>query len=168
MTVASLELSETNGATVVTDGITNLNYVSVDTPNASSSANPITAGQNSYEKYIRIHLIAINDSNQVDNFQIWMTPSATTTGISYYANLKTAPTNNDTYATPVTTTSTKATLAMPTSDPGSYNLGVGGASTALTTNNTYSDYFISQLRTTGSTPPGNLPQKTIHVQYDEQ
>ena len=61
MAVADVELSETNLAIatpyVTTDGITNLNFVSTDTPNtALSDAVAITANTNSYEKWVRLHL----------------------------------------------------------------------------------------------------------------
>lgn len=171
MVVATVHIAESNGAgETVTDNITNLNLVSVDSSSASASANPVTAGNRSYQKWIRYELHAINDSNKIDNFQVWMTPAPSTTGVSYVTNLQTASPPNDAYQTPATADEdgTLTDQSMPTSDPGSWNIGVSGANTGLTSNGTHSDYIVVQLVTTGSTPPGNLPQKTFHFQYDEQ
>lgn len=171
MVVATVHIAESNGAgETVTDDISNLNLVSVDAAQASSSANPVTAGNRSYQKWVRYELHAINDSNKIDNFQVWMTPSPSITGISYVTNLQTATPPNDAYQTPSTADEdgTLTDQTMSTADPGSWNIGVGGANTGLSSNGEYSDYIVIQLVTTGSTPPGNLPQKTFHFQYDEQ
>lgn len=171
MVVATVHIAESNGSgETVTDNISNLNLVSVDAAESSSSANPVTAGNRSYQKWIRYELHAINDSNKIDNFQVWMTPEPSTTGVSYVTNLQTSSPPNDAYQTPSTDDedSTLTDQSIPTSDPVTWNIGVSGADTGLSSNGTYSDYIVIQLVTTGSTPPGNLPQKTFHFQYDEQ
>lgn len=169
MVVATVVLSESNGASeTVTDNIANLNMGSVDSPNLNYASNPIVAGTNSYEKWLRIKLVNINNSNKIDNFQIYMTPAPSVTGVSYLTNLKTAPLNQNAYSTPTNAVSSVATLSMPTSDPGVENIGVAGGSSGLSTANSYSDYFVTQVQTTAASPPGDIPQKTIHVEYDEQ
>ncbi len=188
MVVATVHIKEYNGAsppgnppTVTsgseTDDVANLNLVSLNQAEASSSANPVTAGNRSFSKWVAYELHAINDSNKIDNFQVWMTPAATTTGITYKTNLNTTlALTTSTYPAPPTavafTTAGEGDVEtesdIPTSDPAAENIGVSEASTGLTGDATQSDFIAIQLVTTGSTPPGNLPQKTFHFQYDEQ
>lgn len=188
MVVATVHIKEYNGSSAPgnpptvtsgseTDNIANLNLVSINQAEASSSANPVTAGNRSFSKWIVYELHAINDSNKIDNFQVWMTPAASTTGISYKTNLNTtlALTTSVYPAPPSATAFTTAGEGdvetesdFPTADPGAENIGVSEGSGGLTTNSTHSDFIAIQLVTTGSTPPGNLPQKTFHFQYDEQ
>ena len=169
MVVATVVISESNGAgETVTDNISNVNFGSVDAPNLSYADNPVVAGTPSFEKWLRIKLVNPNDSNKIDNFQVYMTPAPSVAGVSYKTNLKTAPLNQNAYSTPTNAVSTVATLTMPTSDPGAENIGVGGGSGGLSTANSYSDYIVLQIQTTSSTPPGDVPQKTFHFEYDEQ
>ena len=169
MVVAQVEIAESNGALeTVTVNVSNLNFGSIDAANLPFSSNPITAVQNSFEKYFRYNLININTSNKIDNFQVFLTPAPTVLGITYKTNIKTAPLVNSAYVQPTASTSIVATLTFPSSDPGAENVGVAGASGGLTGPNTFSDYIVAQLQTTGSSPPGDLPQKTFHFEYDEQ
>jgi len=172
MTVATVTIAETNGSgATVTNNVTNINFGSVDAVNLTPANNPIQAGNNSFEKWLRYYLSAINDSNKIDNFQVWMTTaSADPAGVSYFTNLNTGTLPTDSYPAggPVSSDSTYADQSMPTGDPGAENIGVSGGSGGLSTNGTYSDYMVFQLKTTGSAPPGDLPQKTFHFQYDEQ
>ena len=68
---------------------------------------------------------------------------------------------NASYATPVSTTSSVATVAVPTSEGSALN------PTAPSTNPDYSGYITMQLQTTVSTPPGAVNQKTFTLKYDE-
>lgn len=170
MVVATVQISETNGAgATVTNNISNINMGSVDTPNLVAANNPVNAGTNAFEKWVRYYLSAKNDSNKIDNFQVWMTPSTAETGITYKTNLSTTL-QNDSYpgSGPTTSTSTVADLAMPTSDPGATNIGVSAGTGGLSTNGTYSDYIVFQLQVGSGAAPGNLLQKTFNFQYDEQ
>ncbi len=171
MVVATVTIAESNGVTpTVTNSISNLNMTSADEINSSSSGNPVTAANRSYQKWIRYYLAAINTSNKIDNFQVWLTPIPSTTGVSYVTNLQTASPPDDAFQTPATANEDGSLTdqTMPTTDPLAWNIGVGSANGGLSANGTYSDYIVIQLVTTGSTPPGNLPTKTIHFQYDEQ
>ena len=165
--VATFELSESNGATeTVTDGITNLNYGSTDAPNLDPATYPITAGQNSYEKWVRCHFTGT--FNKIDNIRIWMSAGTLVTGESILTNLTTSGYTAATYATPTTSTSTVATNAMPTSEPSSANLGIGGSLTGSLTAAGYSDYWVSQTQTTTAASPGDTNTKTFTIKYDEQ
>jgi hypothetical protein len=168
MTVASVEICESNtGSQTVTHNPSNFNFGSVDAPNIVVADFPIMAPGNSFEKWLRYHLVLINDSNKIDNFKVWMTPDTVETGLTFMSNLSTTL-QNDVYATPVNSVSTKADLAMPTTQPGTQNIGVSAGSGGLSTNNTFSDYIVLQLQAGGSTPPGNKLSRTFNFMYDEQ
>ena len=190
MTVAQVEIREHNGSSAstnpppsvdttgsVTDDVSNLNLVSINGAEQSSSAYPVTAGNRSFSKWVTYRLVLSNDSNKIDNFQVWMTPAASATGIAYKTNLNTTLTNTTSiYPAPPTANvftgvgegGVTTESDFPTADPTAENIGVSEASTGLTVDATNSDFIAIQLVTTGSTPPGNLSQKTFHFQYDEQ
>ena len=164
---ATFELSESNGAgETVTDGITNLNYGSADQPNLDPATYPITAGQNSYEKWVRCHFTGT--FNKIDNIRIWMSSGTYVTGETIKTNLTTSGYTAASYSQPTQNTSTVATNNMPTSEPSSANLGIGGSLSGSLTSEGYSDYWVSQLQTTTSTPPGDVNTKTFTIKYDEQ
>jgi len=164
--VATVEICESNGAgEVVTHNINNVNYGNADVPNLVPATYPIVAGQRSYHKYIRLHVTG-GTFNKIDNIQIWKSAGNYVTGESIQTNLKTSGYSPETYATP--TTDDYTDQAMPIADPGSANLGIAGSLTGSLTAVGYSDYWKSQLKTTTSTPPGNVNQKTFTIQYDEQ
>lgn len=165
--VATVELCESNGAgETVTHNVSNVNYGNVDAPNLVPASYPITAGENSYIKYLRIHVTAMGGSNKIDNIQIWKSAGAYVTGEGIQTCLRTSGYVQVTYATPVKTTYTDQ--AMPTADPASANLGIAGSLTGNLVAAGYSDYWKSQLQTTTSTPAGDVNQKTFTMQYDEQ
>lgn len=159
------------------DDVSQLNLVSENAAESSSSANPVTAGNRSFSKWVVYELHNKNDSNKIDNFQVWMTPERTTEGILYKTNLNT-DLSITTSIYPLPPTATDFTSGgegdvatesdFPVTDPTVENIGVSKGSGGLSTNATHSDFIAIQLVTTGSTPPGNLPQKTFHFQYDEQ
>lgn len=115
---ATFQFSQSYGVTpTVTDigdgsGGNYWNYKDVDdaTP-ANYSSNPITAGNNSYEVWLRLHFT--NTFNKVDNLQMWESTAfspATGLTVKYKAN------NVGAYVQSVKTTSTVATVAIPTSE----------------------------------------------------
>lgn len=189
MVVAQVEIREYNGGSAPgnpptitsgseSDDIANLNLVSINQAEASSSSNPVTAGNRSFSKWVVYRLVLSNDSNKIDNFQGWMTPAPTATGVEYKTNLNTTLSlTTSIYPAPPTATAftsagegdVETESDYPTSDPAAENIGVSESGAAgLTGDGTNSDFIAIQLVTTGSTPPGNLPQKTFHFQYDEQ
>ncbi len=164
------------------DDVSNLNLVSTLGTEQSSSAYPVTAGLFSFSKWVCYEMHALNDSNKIDNFQAWMTTaSGDPIGVLYWTNLHTTLTNTTaTYPAPPTATwiqtegSVTTAYAMPTADPTAENIGVNeSGATGLDSDTPFaagnlSDFIVIQLETSSSTPPGNLPQKTFHFQYDEQ
>ena len=167
MTVAAVEICESNTVSeTVEHNVSNLNWGNSDAPNLAYATYPVTAGLNAYEKYIRLHVTAINDSNKIDNIQIWKSAGAYVTDESIQTNLKTSAYSAKSFATPSTTTFTDQT--MPVADPGAANLGISGSLTGSLTGAGYSDYWVFQIQIGVSAPPGNTNQKTFTIQYDEQ
>lgn len=133
-----------------------------DNTAANYTSNPIVAGENSYEIWLRAHF---SDAfNVIDNLQFWLsTDFSPNTGLV----LKWVG-DQTTYVTPVKTTSTIADTAIPTSDPGTANVTIGGNLAGTLTAAGYSDYIVLQLQTTVSAAPGDTSLATFSLQYDEQ
>ena len=151
---ATFQWSESNGAgETVTNGITNLNYGNTDAPNISPASNPITAGNNSYEKWNRGRFSGVYTT--ISNLRFWLSAGTYVTGETLKAAVNAA------YATPTASTSVVATANVPTTE------GTALVPTAPGASPDFSGYITSQLQTTVSTPPGSVNQKTLTLRYDE-
>lgn len=151
---ATFAWSESNGAgETPTDSISNVNFGSVDTPNIVPATNPIAAGNNSFEKWIRGKFSGSYTS--IANLRFWKSVGAYVTGEAIKAAV------NATYATPTASTSAVATVDVPVVE------GSALAPTAPGASPSYSAYITLQLQTTGSTPPGAVNTKTFNLKYDE-
>jgi len=139
------------------------NFKDIDDATPSNyTTYPITAGNNSYEVWLRAHFTGA--FNKVDNLQFWQsTAFSPSTGLTvkYKAN------NVGSYVQPVKTTSTIATTTVPTSDPGTANVSIGGSLTGSLTAPGYSDYIVLQLQTTAAAAAGDTSLATFSLQYDE-
>ncbi len=139
------------------------NFKNADDATASNYASyPVTPGNPSYEVWIRAHFTSTFSS--IDNLQFWMsTDFSPNTGLSvkYKAN------NVGSYVTPINTTSSIATTAIPTADPGTANVSIGGSLTGALVAAGYSDYIVLQVQTTGSAPSGDSSLAIFTLQYDE-
>lgn len=172
---ATVQINERNGVIpgTETSGVTNLNMGSSDIPNLNTSTYPITAmaGGASYEKYFRLYVSNLGGSSSVSNIRIWLSSIGTgfETGEAMKTNLVTSGYTAAVYAQPVNTTSTAATQTMPTTQPSSANIGIGGSlAGSVTVAPAYSDYVILQEQVTASTPAGAVQTKTISILWDEQ
>lgn len=166
--VATVEICESNGAgETVTHNITNTNMGSNDSANLTPATYPIVAGNRSYAKYQRFHVTAMGGSSKIDNLKVWRTGSLGTGGT--HAHVTNARTTSyagaPTYAQPVASAITGADQTMPTSEPASQNLGIGGSLTGDLTGTGYSDYLIHQITTDSSATAGST--STMNYQYDE-
>jgi len=151
---ATFDFRESNGAgETVTNGISNVNFGAVDTPNITPATNPIAAGSNSFEKWIRGHFEGTFTS--VANLRFWKSAGAFVTGEDIKAAVDAA------YVQPIDTTSVVATVSVPTSEGAALNPA------APSVNPDFSGYITMQLQTTVSTPPGAVNQKTFTLKYDE-
>ena len=124
------------------------------------SSVPITAGENSYEAFIRLPIDA--DSLTVSGFKIYLA-SALPTGVSLkYKSNWTGGTSA--FSTPVKTASTKATTTIPIPFPVSTNVSINNSLATTKTIPFLTDYIILQIQTTSaaSTGDGTL---ALYVQY---
>lgn len=166
---ATVEIDEANGAgETLTHSITNSNMGSTDAVNLDPVAYPVTPGNATYIKYQKIHVTAMGGSSKIDNLKVWRTGSLGTGGThTHITNARTASYAGAlTYATPVATTPVATvTQTMPSSVPGTANLGIGGSLTGSLTATGSSDYLGHQITTDSSATAGSTT--TMNYQYDE-
>jgi hypothetical protein len=165
---ATCEIDEQNGSAPgsPTANVSHVNYGSVDQANLSVSGNEIVAGENSFEKWNKMSFTGT--FNTVDNLKIWKNSGAYVTGESIDTNARESSYGGaETYTTPTQTTSIVATQPMPETEPSGPNLGIGGSLSGQLTGAGDSDYLVTQLQTTVSTPAGDVNQKQFTYQWDE-
>lgn len=138
-----------------------------DATAANYSSNPITASDTadqgrSYEVWLRGHWTGTFST--VDNLQFWrsvnFSPSTGFT-ILWDGDGVTA------YATPIKTDSTTATASVPTGDPGTANVSIGGSLGGQLTAAGYSDYIVLQLDVATTAAAGDTSLAEFTLQYDE-
>ena len=139
---------------------TNLNLGSTIAANLAPSTYPITAGTYSYEKWIKANFSG--SFTRIDNIQFWKSAGAYVTGesISWAGE----PTS---YVAPTNAASSIATAAVPTADPGTANVSIGGSLSGSLTAAGDSDFIILQASVTTAASAGAVNQKTFTLQYDE-
>lgn len=163
---ATVQIDEANGAgQTVTGSISNSNMGSADEVNTDPVAHPVTPGNNTYEKWQKIHVTAMGGSSKIDNLKIWRTGSLGGSAVHLTNARTTSYAGAATYATPVATTSSVATQTMPTSVPGTSNLGIGGSLAGSLTTTGSSDYLVHQIQTNSGDVAGST--STMNYQYDE-
>ena len=156
---ATYQWSESNGSgETVTDGITNMNFGDNDSPNLVTTTYPIVAGNNSYEKYIRAKFSS--SFTEISNMKFWMSVG------TYLAGEDIKAAANQAYVQPVKTTSTVATVTVPTGVGSALSIQAADGSGTIVAPG-YTKYFVLQEQTTGSTPAGAVNTKTFTFQYDE-
>lgn len=139
-----------------------------DATAANYSSYPITASDNanegrSYEVWLRAHFTGT--FNQIDNIQFWMSTNfSPATGLTVYWKGN----NVGSYVTPVKTDSTIATNTVPTSDPGTANVSIGGSLSGYLSSAGYSDYIVLQLDVATTAASGDTSLATFTLQYDVQ
>lgn len=173
MAAATVSIAESNGTTPdVTAAITSTHMGTTDTVNMTAgTANAITAGSNSMEKWQRFNVSANASSNTIKNLKVWA--SAVLTGSDVHkTNARTAGYEGaqtfDTVNGPLTTDRSGTydySQTMPTSEPGTANVGIGGSLTGEITTTGYSDYMVMQIQTNSGTTAGKTV--TMYYQYDE-
>lgn len=138
------------------------NFKSADDATAANySSNQVVAGENSYEVWLRAHFTGT--FNTIENLQFWMsTDFSPNTGLSVKWEGE-----QTTYVTPTESTSSVATTAVPTSDPGTANVSIGGSLSGQLTGAGYSDYIVLQVQTTTSAAAGDSSLAVFTLQYDE-
>lgn len=155
----------TSGAPTTADLGVSGNLFNFKTSNSLASAAdytsyPITAGNNSYEVWLKGHFTAA--FNKVQNAKFWKSAGAFGAGEGIdWDGVATA------YVTPVTAQSTIATAAIPTASPGSANVGFAGSLAGSITAAGFSDFIVMQMQTTTAAEAGDTDTFTFTLTYDE-
>ncbi len=163
---ATVEIDEANGAgETLSHNIANSNMGDNDSKELDPVAYPVTPGNNTYEKYQKIHVSAMGGSSKIDNLKVWRN-GALGGSATHKTNARTTSYGGaESYVQPVKTSSSKATQTMPTSAPASANLGIGGSLSGSLTGTGSSDYLVHQIQTDAGDTAGST--STMYYQYDE-
>ena len=166
---ATITIDESNGAGETQSAdVANLNFGSSDATELVAADYPITAGTNSFEKWVRWQVTAMGGVSKVKNLRVWRT-GALGAEASLKTNARTSSYDGaQVYAAP-SATDRSATYdyaqAMPSSEPASANIGIGGALAGELTDVGYSDYLVMQIQTTASATAG--ASVTLNFEHDE-
>jgi hypothetical protein len=164
MPVPVLVFSESNSTgPTVTDNITSLQFASVDNNSNVSNLsinNPVAAGSNSFEKYLRMK-VTTAATNSLSSFGLYTAAGAILDGGGNSGNVTPYDGVNVTYAAPVATTSTNFASTPSTSAPGT------SFTAPANTNGSYSAYFGFQVAVSSGASGGNatVPSNWVNVQY---
>lgn len=163
---ATVQINEYNGAgETKTANITNSNMGSVDSANLDPVANPITPGNNSFEKWQKLEVTNLGGSSEIDTLKVWRS-GALGGSASHVTNARESSYGGaETYAQPTDSDSTVATQAMPTSSPTGANLGIGGSLSGSLTTTGESDYLVHQIQTDAGDTAGST--STLKFSYRE-
>ncbi len=163
---ATVVINEYNGAgeTLEAD-IANSNMGNLDDAEINAASYPITPGENSYEKWQKLAVTAMGGSSKIYNIKVWRTTALGGSAV-HVTNARTSDYGGaETYAQPVKTDSTIADQAMPTEEPASANLGIGGSLAGELTDTGLSDYLVHQIQTDAGDVAG--ASCTLHFKYTE-
>ncbi len=180
---ATFEFEEDNGAasgspakgTTRTAARTEANWKNIDDSTTAYSSQPITAGNNSYQKNQFGHFSGT--FNQISAGLFAHTAGTFPTGCT----LKGVPACSSDgtrylYVTPVTSADSNLTNDMTTAIAIGSGVGVffgatgpeaTGKASSMTTNPCYTNFLTSQLQTTTSAPAGDIASITLTLQYNE-
>jgi len=162
---ATVQINEYNDVGEVKEAnITNSNMGDVDDPNLDPVANPVIPGENTYEKYQTLEVTAMGGSSAIDNLKIWRTGALGGSAV-HMTNARIADYAEKSYVQPIKTDSTQADQAMPTSEPVSADLGIGGDLAGSLIAAGESDLLIHQIQTDAGDVAGST--STMNFQYDE-
>lgn len=164
--MATVAINEYNGSGATkTANITNSNMGNTDAANLDPTAYPVTPGNRTYVKYQKVEVTAMGGSSKVDNLKVWRT-GALGGAATHVTNARTASYGGAlTYATPTASAVTGVDQTMPTSVPGTANLGIGGSLTGSLTGVGESDYLAHQIVTNAADTAGST--STVNYQYDD-
>jgi len=173
---ATFQWYESNGAgETPTADRTEVNWKNIDDSTTAYSSSPITAGNNSYEKWQYGKFSGT--FNQISNGRYAHTATAFGTGLTLKGQPSmTVDADRLAYATPSTTTNASLTVDMTAVTAigsgqvvwfGATAPATSGKAASMTTNPCYTNYLTTQLQTTGSAAAGDTAQVTLTHRYDE-
>jgi len=147
---------------VVADGITNINFGSVDDHELVPATYPITRATNSFDKYIRA--LFTGSWTEISAIKFWRSDVL---GYKTEETLKASA--NATYSAPSQTSNGDSDIPLSEGTALGINSAEGNATIVYgaTGVSGYTGYVRLQLKTTVNTPSGATFQKTLCMQYDE-
>lgn len=162
---ANFQWAEMNGSCITTIlGVSgNLtDFKSIDTPGiADTAGNPITAGNNSFEKWLRGHFTGTFAT--IRDVRFWNSiPFSPATGLTLKFKGDQAI-----CLPPFSGSSSIATSSMPIADPGTANVSIAGSFTSSLAAAGYTDFIVMQLQTTVAAPGGYTSFATFTLTYAE-
>lgn len=179
---ATFEFEEDNGAstgspakgTTRTAARTECNWKNIDDSTTTYSSNPITAGNNSYQKNQFGHFsgsfnqisagLFAHTAGSLTNITLKGVPACSSDGTRYL------------YVTPSTTADTNLTTDMTTAIAIGSGVGVffgatgpeaTGKASSMATNPCYTNFLTTQLQVGGSAAAGDIASQTLTLQYNE-
>jgi hypothetical protein len=165
---ATVEVDEQNGKTsspALTHNISNSNMGSADAANLNPIGNPIAPGENSFEKWQLLHVTDMSTSSSISNIRVWRSGTLGANAV-HLTNAHSSDYRGEAkYRTPTDDISPFAVFPMPTSIPGSANLGIGGSLSGSLTQSGYSDFLVHQIQTSRSALAGSTT--VVNYSYDE-
>jgi hypothetical protein len=161
--------------TTRTHNVTNVNWKNSGVIGDAYSSFPITAGNNSFDKWQFGHFSGT--FNQILNGLFAHTVGTFPAGCTLKGpTAMAADGDNETYRTPATTANANLSTDMTSVIAIGSGIAVWfgatgpeatGKAASMTTNPCYTNWLATQLQTTGSAPPGDTPSITLTLQYDE-
>lgn len=152
--------------------IANMDWKNIDDATTAYSAQPITAGNNSFERFIFGGFSGTY--NQILG-GLWQHASGVL-GAGLTVKCVVSGTGQGSYTTPSTTTNVNLTRDLTQTGLVSTGLTVffgasgpaeSGKNASTTSNPAYSQYLITQLQTTVAASPGDTTNTTWQLQYSE-
>lgn len=157
--------SEFNGASAATESTNRAdnNWKNIDDSTTTAySASPITAGLNSFTKYQAVKFGGTWNSLSALTYKV--SSASPATGVSVVASVVTAGTTPSATASGDSAASTSGTSANFNSSSTPYGTGSSSTSAGGTM---YAQAYRTQLQTTGSAGPGDIPSVTITATWTE-
>jgi len=173
---ATFEFDEANGAgETLTHNRTESNWKNIDDSTTAYSSNPITAGNNSFDKWLFGHFSGTY--NQISAGLFAHTAGAMGTGLTIKGQpAMTVDADRLVYATPSTTTNANlsfdqtSVIAIGSGRAVFFGItgpATSGKATTTTGNPAYTNYLTHQLQTTGSAGAGDTASATYTLRYNE-
>lgn len=169
---ATIQILQVNGATEVETVVsTRVDFFGADKVNASMFSWPITkpvegASAYSFEVYLKLKVTDLGGSTSISGFKVWYSTTLQEEEDTIWTSAKTSSYVEPTYVAPVNTASSQAVNALPSSAPGSANLGIGGSlAGTITAVDGETDLLVLQVKTEFVTQ--TPPSRTLHFSYVE-
>lgn len=156
--------SEFNGANAATETGSRgeANWKNVDDSTTAYTASPVTAGQNSFTKYQAVKFAGTWNSLSALTYKVSSATPAT--GVSIVAAVVTSGTTPSASASGDSAASTSGTSANFNSSSTPYGAGTSSTTASGTM---YANAYRTQMQTTGSAGPGDIPSVTITASWTE-